>query len=493
MYGIGTRFVYTLHMITRLTIMLTLLGAFAMPNVAAAAESFELSAWIPYWRSEAGVESIMPYLDHFTEVNPFIYTVKNDGSLNAESPLSRSEWQQLKSAAAQQQVRFIPTITWSGGETAHAILSDPESRREHIRAITREVYAHDLDGIDIDYEGKFARTRPYFSLFLKELQEAIGYDRFVTCTIEARTPLDSRYSSPADIPSDIEYANEFADINRYCDHVRIMAYDQGRFDIKLAQEKGHPYVPVADTDWVEKVMRLTMEDINAGKLSIGVATYGYEYDMFTNDSGNTEYSRLWSFNPGYATDVAEELNIEPQRNSAGELFLTYPASDSPDPVIPLPYATRVMSWSDTGAVQEKITLAQELGVNGVSVFKIDGGQDPTLLDALAQLDTAEGTAKQPGSVSATQEPSATPGSAFSAALPSRDLYYGMRNEDVRTLQQYLNTEGFTVAQQGGGSPGNETTFFGPATRAALARYQEAHNISPAVGYYGPITRSVAIK
>jgi hypothetical protein len=46
---------------------------------------------------------------------------------------------------------------------------------------------------------------------------------------------------------------------------------------------------------------------------------------------------------------------------------------------------------------------------------------------------------------------------------TRDLELGMEGEDVRTLQKYLNTHGYIIAQTGPGSPNNETTRFGPAT------------------------------
>ena len=71
----------------------------------------------------------------------------------------------------------------------------------------------------------------------------------------------------------------------------------------------------------------------------------------------------------------------------------------------------------------------------------------------------------------------------------RDLSIGMTGEDVRALQVFLNARGFTVALQGAGSPGNETSYFGPATRAAVARFQSSRSVSPAVGYVGPLTRA----
>jgi hypothetical protein len=72
---------------------------------------------------------------------------------------------------------------------------------------------------------------------------------------------------------------------------------------------------------------------------------------------------------------------------------------------------------------------------------------------------------------------------------AQDLTLGSTGADVQALQQFLNGEGYTVASSGAGSPGMESTYFGPLTKSALASFQAANGISPAVGYFGPITRS----
>ncbi|MEK7152188.1 MAG: glycosyl hydrolase family 18 protein [Patescibacteria group bacterium] len=481
----------------RKIIFLFALALSALPGASFAAtdELFEISGWIPYWRGTAGVESILPHVDTFTEVNPFVYTVKLNGELNEASLLTDAQWVNLAGQTKAKGIRFIPTVMWANPDAIDEVLRDPLKRQEHVRAIVREVYARKFDGIDIDYEGKYARTKPYFSLFLQELYVAMEFDKWIMCTIEARTPLDSRYSSPESIPKDIEYANDFAEINKYCDRVRIMAYDQGRIDLKLNKSNADPYVPVADKAWVEKVILLAAKDIDKSKIVIGVPTYGYEYDMFNalDGSGEIEYSNLWSFNPGYATDTALKLQITPTRNSAGELFLTYPASQSLDPAIPLPFATRVMSWSDAEAIRQKAELAEKLGVRGIALFKIDGGQDAGLWNVLAQYKN-KSMAFVPATISANTTDtsvinvSGKPG----VVAPSRNLYFGIIGEDVRTLQKFLNERGFSVSTTGGGSPGNETKYFGPATVRALTKFQIASGIKPSTGYYGPKTRA-AIK
>lgn len=87
-----------------------------------------------------------------------------------------------------------------------------------------------------------------------------------------------------------------------------------------------------------------------------------------------------------------------------------------------------------------------------------------------------------------QKTSPAPGTAPVVAL-TRNLSLGSTGADVKALQVFLNTHGFAVASAGPGSPGNETTTFGGLTRAALAKFQKAKGITPAVGYFGPITRA----
>lgn len=76
---------------------------------------------------------------------------------------------------------------------------------------------------------------------------------------------------------------------------------------------------------------------------------------------------------------------------------------------------------------------------------------------------------------------------------ARGLKLGTNGDDVRTLQVVLNSDPDTVvAQSGAGSPGNETTYFGPATKSAVEKFQLKYGITvlgdPALGYVGPKTR-----
>lgn len=82
------------------------------------------------------------------------------------------------------------------------------------------------------------------------------------------------------------------------------------------------------------------------------------------------------------------------------------------------------------------------------------------------------------------------GSTGSSYNFTRDLTVGSKGDDVKALQQFLNGHGALVAGGGGaGSPGNESTYFGSLTKAALAQWQGTRGITPSVGYFGPKTRA----
>ncbi len=95
-------------------------------------------------------------------------------------------------------------------------------------------------------------------------------------------------------------------------------------------------------------------------------------------------------------------------------------------------------------------------------------------------------------------PATPPAQVTSPAVPAtpapmykftRSLSMGLSGADVMALQKYLNAKGFLIAKSGAGSPGKETTKFGALTRQALINFQKANKISPAVGFFGPLTRA----
>ncbi|PIQ66669.1 MAG: hypothetical protein COV96_00270 [Candidatus Zambryskibacteria bacterium CG11_big_fil_rev_8_21_14_0_20_42_18] len=71
-----------------------------------------------------------------------------------------------------------------------------------------------------------------------------------------------------------------------------------------------------------------------------------------------------------------------------------------------------------------------------------------------------------------------------AASFTQNLTLGSRGTEVTALQQYLVAQGRLVIPAG-----VAFGYFGPLTKAALASWQAANGVLPAVGYWGPISRA----
>ncbi|KND46750.1 MAG: Beta-galactosidase [Parcubacteria bacterium C7867-006] len=116
---------------------------------------------------------------------------------------------------------------------------------------------------------------------------------------------------------------------------------------------------------------------------------------------------------------------------------------------------------------------------------------------LASADTASDLQAQINSLLATisslqAQLSATTGSSSVSTgyTFNTNLTVGSTGADVMNLQKVLNMSADTkVANSGNGSPGMETSYFGPATKAAVIKFQTKYGISPAAGYVGAITRA----
>lgn len=360
--------------------------------VFSAVTPFEKAIWIPYWRKTEGASSTLAHLNAVTQISPFAYELQADGTIKNALKIEEEPWPTLLKEAKKKNIKIYPSIlsypkTSAEKKSVYLFLSSKTKRQAHVKAIVALVKKNKFDGIDIDYEAKSAETRVYFSAFLTELSTALHKEKKkLICTVEARTPPDSRYATTSkEILSKVEYANDYKVIGKACDQVRLMAYDQSTDDAKLTisnRQSGGLYAPVADIEWVRKIAIVALWDIPAKKIIIGVPTYGSKYEITTSSSGQTTYRRIGSMNFNYADELAKSLNITPTRNIAGELSFTYATSTGVDGENLGGMKQFLVWYSDSVAIADKIKLAKLYKLGGVAVFKIDGGNDPKVWDVL---------------------------------------------------------------------------------------------------------------
>lgn len=379
-------------------LILAVIGSALAP--AASFAAFDFTAWLPFWKKQPGAQQFALQMDKFYSISPFSYEVNSSGGLIDSLKMKEGFWPGWLGAVKDGGTKIIPTIAILDGDQIHALLSNKARRIKHEDTIAAFVKSQKYDGIDIDYEGKWAKTRPYFDLFITGLSDRLhAQGKALSCTVEGRTPIDSLYTTST-IPDEIKRSNNYVLLNQKCDEVRIMAYDQGLTDLKLDASKGSStlYMPVADKDWVEKVIKETLKFINRKKVVLGVPTYGYEYEVSWT-GGVTTYKRVRANTFFSAMNLAEAVNLIPQRNNAGEMGFAYATSTSrtvsagltykinskvqPSEIAANPGAImRYVTFSDATSMLHKINLAKKYGLKGVAFFKMDGETDPSLWDYL---------------------------------------------------------------------------------------------------------------
>lgn len=137
-------------------------------------------------------------------------------------------------------------------------------------------------------------------------------------------------------------------------------------------------------------------------------------------------------------------------------------------------------------------------IRGATVGEVGGGFTQTTLPQVTPTPETLPQAPEGDLASAPVE-----GEQVNTATPDlsqfgifdRQLEFGMRGEDVKRLQQFLNASGFAVAGEGKpGGAGSETDFFGPSTQKALQAFQKARGIvssgdpqTTGFGRFGPKT------
>lgn len=193
------------------------------------------------------------------------------------------------------------------------------------------------DGVDIDFEFINPQDGIYFTLFLKELKNALGPNIPLSVAVFARTSND-KWATPY----------EYQKIGQIVDKLIVMAYDYSY----PASSPG----PVAPLWWVEEVAKYMATNIAPEKVMLGLPTYGYDWPTGGRATTVTA-SRLASTKAQYR--LTEKFDY----NSMSPSYTYY---DN--------WGNYHQIWMENEAsLAEKLKIADKYGLGGVSFWRIGNG------------------------------------------------------------------------------------------------------------------------
>jgi len=223
------------------------------------------SGWIPNWGFDLGLESLETNLGIIDTALPVLYTVDKAGNIVSRG-VSEAKIKELLSFCRENEIKIIPTIGSYDFEATASAFKDDISYQKQVKKIVGEIEKYDFDGIDLDYEMVNSAYKENFFKFLKELSgELKKRDKVLSVTVFAKWE-DAEYTDHQETKA----VQEYAEITKYADEIRIMAYD---YTLQSSQIPG----PIAPINWMENVLDYATKRIPAEKIWLGVHLYGYQW------------------------------------------------------------------------------------------------------------------------------------------------------------------------------------------------------------------------
>ena len=347
------------------------------PKVFAADKNFTVSAWVPYWTKTAGSQSVMNHIVYFNEVNPFSFEVQPDGTIADRMKLDQSPYRELLQKARNNNVKIIPTFLWTGPTAMKNLFSDVAKTKTHIDTIVSLAQSVNASGVDIDYEGKRMEDKTLYADFFEKLSTALhARNLTLSCTIEAASTAEPN-ALLKKLKATSPWSNDLKRLNKYCDTIRLMTYDQMAQTTTSTWSEStdkKPYAPNADITWVRKVLDYNLKFIDKNKLILGIPTYGWDTQYTKLKKGGYSYEVMKSVPFADGVQLAKDNNATLQRDASGELNFIYVKNGT----------NRIVYLSDASSVQYAYEEAKRRKIAGVALFKMDGAEDSFIWNILGR-------------------------------------------------------------------------------------------------------------
>ena len=298
--------------------------------------SFSQSAWIPSFDFENGFKSLKVRKDIIREVNPVLYGLNNDGTLLNRKPTEEALKNFLQYCKSEG-IKVLPTVGSYDFRIMRSVMQSDLYIDRNVQEIINEIKKYGYDGIDIDYEKIRTSEREGYLAFLRKLKDELEkIDKELSVTVFAKT---------RDNTQDTLFAQDWVEIGKIADRVKIMAYD---YTLQTSTIPG----PIGPINWIEDVLTYANGKIPKEKTFLGIHLYAY----------------LWKEEKASALTYSAVLNILKSvkggyNTEIGEGYAEYKCSDG---------SRCVLFYQTPEGVKERINIAKKHNLAGVSYWRLGG-------------------------------------------------------------------------------------------------------------------------
>lgn len=303
------------------------------------------SGWIPNWSFDLGYESLIENKGIIDTVNPVLYTINSNGDIVSRG-VSDTNIQKLLEYCNENSISVIPTVGSYDLSSMSSHLSSKEAYTKGIGVIVSEIEKYDFDGIDLDYEIIGIQQKDSYMLFLKDLSTELRKRRKILSVTVFAQWSNTTYQDHQDTRS----VQEYAEISKYADEVRIMAYD---YTLQSSKVPG----PIGPGSWIRQVLEYAIKHIPKEKIWLGVHLYGYEW--ISDRTVALTYTSVKS--------ILSNPNINGTfKSDIGEGYSEFGCENG---------QRCIMYYQDNKGVQMRRDIAKEYEIAGVSYWRLGGEED----------------------------------------------------------------------------------------------------------------------
>ncbi|TXK76099.1 glycoside hydrolase family 18 protein [Paenibacillus sp. N3.4] len=279
---------------------------------------------------------------HLTYLAPFSFRIQRDGTLQAP-PLDN-----LGGITATQGVTLMMVVTnlehaQFSADLGHIILSDTAVQNRLLEEIIRTAKQYGFRDIHFDIEHLLPADRDAYTRFLRKAADRIHKEGFLIST--ALAPKTSAAQA-----GEWYTAHDYKAHGQIADFVIIMTYEWGY--------SGGPPMAVSPIGPVRKVLEYALTEMPASKIMMGQNLYGYDWTLPYVKGG------------AFAKAVSPQAAIELARRYSAQILYDHTAQAPHFNYWDHAGKEHTVWFEDARSIQAKFRLLKELGLRGISYWKL---------------------------------------------------------------------------------------------------------------------------